>query len=397
MQDFDIVVAGAGPVGLAFAGSLAGAGLRIALVDPQPAAALADPSDDGREIALTDRSVGMLQALGAWGRVPDAEVAPLRRMQVLNGPSDYAMQFGAITAGDGPVGRFVPNHWLRRALHGVVQDQHGAELLPGRSVASVRVKDGAAIATLSDEQALRTRLVVAADTRRSRLRQQQGISASLHDYGQRMMVCPVAHPRPHHETATAWFEYGRTLVTLPLNGGRSSVVMTLGEADAAALLRLDDAAFGAEVTRRYHGRLGPMRPVGARHAVPVVTTYARHFAGRRFALLGDAAVGMHPTTAHGFNFGLLGQHALARELRAAIAAGQDVADPAALRRYEAAHRAETRLFFLGAEAVMRLYAAGDSLPARLLRDAALRLGNLPPLRQALTARMRDPDLGSAPP
>ncbi len=404
-HDYDIVVAGAGPVGLAFAASLAGAGLRVALVDPQPAAALADPADDGREIALTDRSVGMLRALDAWTRIPQAAVAPLRRMQVLNGPSRYAMQFGAASPGDGPVGRFAPNHWLRRALHGVVQDQPGADLLAGLSVASMQTERGAptegmrggvALATLSDGRVLRTRLVVAADTRRSRLRQQQGIPASLHDYGQRMMVCPVEHPRPHHGTATAWFEYGRTLVTLPLNGGRSSVVMTLDEADAAVLGRLDDAAFGAEVTRRYHGRLGPMRPVGARHAVPVVTTYASRFVGRRFALLGDAAVGMHPTTAHGFNFGLLGQDALARELRAAVAAGRDVADPAALRRYEAAHRGETRLFFLGAEAVMRLYAAGDSLPARLLRDAALRLGNLPPLRQALTARMRDPDFGTAP-
>ena len=397
VQDYDIVVAGAGPVGLAFAASLAGAGLRIALVDPQPAAALADPADDGREIALTDRSVHIMQAFGAWARVPDAVVAPLRRMQVLNGPSRYAMQFGAITAADGPVGRFVPNHWLRRSLHGVVCAQPGAELLPGRSVASMRIKDGAALATLSDGQVLRTRLVVAADTRRSRLRQQQGIAASVHDYGQRMMVCPVAHPLPHHETATAWFEYGRTLVTLPLNGGRSSAVLTLGEADAAELMRLDDAAFGAELTQRYRGRLGPMRPVGARHTVPVVTTYAEHFVGRRFALLGDAAVGMHPTTAHGFNFGLLGQHALARELRAAVAARRDLGDPAALRRYEAAHRSETRLFFIGAETVMRLYAAGDSLPARLLRNGALRLGNLSPLRNALTARMRDPDLGSAPP
>ena len=203
VQDYDIVVAGAGPVGLAFAGSLAGAGLRVALVDPQPAEALADPADDGREIALTDRSVSMLRALGAWALVPEAAVAPLRRMQVLNGPSRYAMQFGTTTPADGPVGRFVPNHWLRRALHGVVQDQHGAEVLPGRAVTVVRARSDGALATLSDGQVLRTRLVVAADTRRSRLRQQQGIPASLHDYGQRMMVCPVEHPRPHHETATA--------------------------------------------------------------------------------------------------------------------------------------------------------------------------------------------------
>ncbi len=101
------------------------------------------------------------------------------------------------------------------------------------------------MATLSDGQVLPAGLVVAADTRRSRLREQAGIGAAVHDYRQRMLVCPVAHPVPHGETATAWFEYGQTLVTLPLNGGRSSAVLTVGEADAAALLRLDDAAFGA--------------------------------------------------------------------------------------------------------------------------------------------------------
>ena len=180
-------------------------------------------------------------------------------------------------------------------------------------------------------------------------------------------------------------------MTLPLNGGRSSAVLTVSEPDAVALLAMNDVVFGEELTRRYHERLGPMRPVGGRYAVPVVTTYAQRFVGRRFALLGDAAVGMHPTTAHGFNFGLLGQGALANVLRRAVSTGRDVADPVSLQRYEAAHRAETRLFFLAAETIMRLYAAGDNLPARLLRDGALRMGNLRPFRRALTARMRDPD------
>ena len=393
--DHDIVVAGAGPVGLAFVASLAGSGWRIALVDPQPAAALADPADDGREIALTDRSVELLRAMGAWARVPSDACAPLRRMRVLNGPSQYAMHFGGGAATGGMLGRFAPNHWLRRALHDVVAAQSGVVVLPSLSVEHVRVA-GDAEATLSDGRVLRTRLVVAADTRRSRLRAQAGIAAAMHDYRQRMLVCPVAHPLPHEETATAWFEYGRTLVTLPLNGGRSSAVMTMGESDAACLLALDDERFGKAVTRLYRERLGPMCPVGARHAVPVVTSYSRRFVGPRLALLGDAAVAMHPTTAHGFNVGLLGQDALARALRSAKdGGGKDPGDPASLRRYEAAHRAETRLFFTGAEAIMRLYAAGDSLPARMLRDGALRIGNLPPFRAVLKAQMRDADLRAA--
>ena len=390
MDEWDIVIAGAGPVGLALAASLAGAGMRIALVDPQPAAALADPADDGREIALTDRSVEMLTAIGAWSKIPAACLSPLRRMRVLNGPSHYAMHFGGGPTTDGLLGRFAPNHWLRRALHDIVRNQPGVTIMTGRSVEQTRLAGERTQVTLSDGSVLHAALVVAADTRRSRLRADQGIGAAVHDYRQAMLVCPMAHERPHQETATAWFEYGRTLVTLPLNGQRSSAVMTLGKHEADRLLGSDDATFDADVTRLYQGRLGTMRAVGQRHAVPVVTAYARRFVGRRFALLGDAAVAMHPTTAHGFNFGLLGQDALARAIRAA----RDPGDPASLARYESVHRAETRLFFLGAETIMRLYAAGDSLPARALRDAALRIGNLPPFRAVLRAQMRDADLRS---
>lgn len=386
MTDFDILVAGAGPVGLAFAASLASTNLRIALVDPQPEAALADPADDGREIALTDRSVAMLRATGAWDRIPAREIVPLRRMRVLNGPSHYAMHFGEGISSDGPVGRFAPNHWLRRALHAVVAAMPGVTILSGATIERVDAAAGHTTARLSDGRSLTARLAVAADTRRSRLRAQQGIAAAIHDYQQRMMVCPVMHTKPHEETATAWFEYGRTLVTLPLNGGRSSAVMTLPVAEAERLMAMDETALGAALTRMYRGRLGTMTPAGTRHAVPVVTAYAQRFVGRRFALLGDAAVAMHPTTAHGFNFGLLGQDALAAAIRTA---GDDIGSADALRRYEARHRGETRLFFTAAEAIMRLYAAGDSLPARALRDAALRIGNLAPFRLALTAQMRD--------
>ena len=90
---------------------------------------------------------------------------------------------------------------------------------------------------------------------------------------------------------------------------------------------------------------------------------------------------MHPVAAHGFNLGLRGAHALAREIRAALARGGDVAGPAALRRYEAGHRRATWPLFVAINAIARLY-SDDRLPARLLRHAAL-----PPLRRAVEARL----------
>lgn len=89
---------------------------------------------------------------------------------------------------------------------------------------------------------------------------------------------------------------------------------------AAEWLALDDAAFAARIEARAGGRLGALHSIGARHLYPLVGVYAHRFVAPRFALIGDAAAGMHPVTAHGYNFGLYGVEVLARELKAARAA-----------------------------------------------------------------------------
>ena len=55
-----------------------------------------------------------------------------------------------------------------------------------------------------------------------------------------------------------------------------------------------------------------MRLMGERHSYPLMAVHASSFFANRCALIGDAAVGMHPVTAHGFNLGLRGQATLAR-------------------------------------------------------------------------------------
>lgn len=124
-----------------------------------------------------------------------------------------------------------------------------------------------------------------------------------------------------------------------------------------------------------------MTVAGPRCTYPLVGVYAKRFVAERFALLGDAAVGMHPVTAHGFNFGLLGQDLLARELRAARAAGQSIAAPALLARYERRLRLATRPLYLATNALASLY-TDDRRPARALRKLALGAGaRLSPFRR----------------
>lgn len=394
-MEFDIVVVGAGPAGLSFAASLADSGLRLALVERLGAAELADPPFDGREIALTHRSLELLEGLGAWARIPTAQVSPMMEARVLNGQSPYALRFDAGAARKGgPLGHLVANHLIRRALHDVAIGLPEVTLIAGTAVAGVETTSEGATVRLADGRVLTARLAVAADTRFSEMRRRQGIAAEMRDFGRVMMVCRVAHDLPHDQTATEWFDYGQTIAMLPVNtdeahGHQSSFVLTLPAHGMDPVMAMDAVEFGAEATRRYRGRLGEMRLVSTRHAYPLVSVYASRFTGTRFALMGDAAVGMHPVTAHGFNFGLRGADALARRVRAAATAGRDIGAADLLRGYDREHRMATRPTYLATNATALLY-ADERLPARMLRDAALRVGNLlPPFRQIITARLME--------
>ena len=387
-MDTDVAIVGAGPAGLALACALSGSGLRVTLLERAPEAAIAEPAFDGREIALTHRSQSILRELGAWARIPAAETSPLREAKVLNGASPLALRFAPGREGE-PLGRLVPNQLIRRALFETAATTQ-ARLVAGRAVTGLSLAPQGARVTLAGGEEVTARLVIAADSRFSEARRLAGIGAAMLDFGRTMIVARVAHEAPHGGVATEWFGHGQTIAMLPLNGAMSSVVLTLPPAEAAEAMAMTAEDFGAEVTRRYAARLGAMTLAGTRHAYPLVAAYAHRFAGRRFALLGDAAVGMHPVTAHGFNFGLSGAEVLAREIRRS----EDPGAVAGLFRYATAHRGATLPLFLATNAVARLY-SDDRAPARLARAALIGAGAaLAPVRRAIVGRLMD--VGRAP-
>ena len=396
----DALIVGAGPAGLALATALAQADFRVTVLEQQPEAALAQPAPDGREIALTHPSVQLLQALGSWqrlqahepGRILEAQVhdGPLRLLPGLRLPAPARLQ-GA------PIGWIVPNHALRRSAYAVARAQPGVQLISQAQVRQVGIGSQAAQVdfTLAGGalHRLQAPLVVAADSRFSATRRQLGVATKMQDFGRSVIVCRMRHAQPHHEVAHECFGYARTLAILPLPSDpedgalQCSVVVTSDSADAAALMALPPEAFAAEVQQQFEGRLGDMALCGKRHIYPLVATYAQHFTGHRFALLGDAAVGMHPVTAHGFNLGLSGVRALAQALVQARSQGADWGRAQALASYGRGHHRQAWPIYEGTNAIVRLFTDARPLPRlarRLVLGGARRL---PPLQAAIVGQL----------
>lgn len=383
---FDIVIVGAGPAGLSFAAALRGSGLRVALVERLAAPVLADPPYDGREIALTLKSVRLMRELGQWERIAEHERSVLRGARVQNGAMADALELRPGRGEAAEFGWMVSNHVIRRAAHAVVRDCGEAELLTGSGVASISVAGGLAGVTLSDGRVLRCRLVVAADSRFSETRRALGIPAEHDDFGKTMLVCRMEHELQHDGIAREWFDHQQTLATLPLRGPCSSIVLTLRHADIERLRALPTGAFEREMERRLGASLGLMRLASERFAYPLVAVYPQRFVAARYAVIGDAAVGMHPVTAHGFNLGLSGQDTLASVVLRAAARGADIGAQTLLAEYEARHRLATRPLYLATNAVVRLF-TDDSPPARLARAALMRFASHAPPVSALLSNL----------
>lgn len=393
----DIIISGAGPAGLCLARSLSGRGLRIALVEQLPQSDLASPPFDGREIALTQLSARLMRELGLWERIEPHAISPLRDALVLNGLSPFTMKIGHQLNQQTELGWLLSNHLIRKAAYETVLESiksaQDITLICGEKVASLRTTDQSAHVVLSSGRTLQGRLIVAADSRFSETRRAMGIGADMHDFGKTMLVCCMTHEHPHHHAAWEWFGYGQTLALLPMNPDpvtneyRSSVVLTLPNTSIAPLMSMAPDPFGLEMQARFLQRLGRMTLVSTRHSYPLVGVYPHRFVAQRFATVGDAAVGMHPVTAHGFNFGLRGVYTLSRAILAAHAAGTDIASSQVLLDYEKNHRRATRPLYLATQLVSTLY-TNDSPPARLVRTAALRLGEaLLPFKRAIAATL----------
>jgi ubiquinone biosynthesis UbiH/UbiF/VisC/COQ6 family hydroxylase len=327
----DVLIVGAGPAGLALSVALAQAGIACTVLEQNTLDSLLQPAEDGRDIALTHRSRRILEQLGVWQRLPAAEIATLRQAQVRNGASPLVLPFDARADGHAALGWLVPNFRLREAACAAAQAAPGVRVIGDQRVTGIEHHAASITLRVAGGPPQQAPLVVAADSRYSSLRRLAGIGARMFDFGRTAIVCRVSHEHDHQGIAHECFRYDHTLAMLPMAGHQSSAVVTLRSDLAAEWLALSDEAYVRRVESHFDARLGPMRAAGPRHSYPLVAVYAHRFTGPRFALVGDAAVGMHPVTAHGYNFGLYGVEVLARELARARQQKRDLGAATALQ------------------------------------------------------------------
>ena len=388
-MNFDVVIVGAGPVGLSFARALTDTSLNIAIIDRQSSTSLANPPEDGREIALTHLSKEILTSFGIWQEIDQNEISLIKEAKVINGSSPYSLHFNHQDTSENTLGHLIPNRLIRAAAYKVAKGSKDIKVMANVGVDSFNIDVNRVEVKLSNKDVIHSSLMIAADGRLSTARRSMGIPSEVKDFGKTVIVCKMEHEKPHKNVAYECFHYGRTLAVLPMVGNYSSIVITISSDRADSIMNMEDQAFNQDIQSRFNSRLGSMMIAGDRYSYPLFASHASHFHANRFALIGDASVGMHPVTAHGFNLGLRGSKTLATVIEEALSNKDDFTSDEILSKYNQKHQRSTRPLYYGTNLLVDLYNS-DKLSAKVLRRLALRLGNnFWPVKKLIMGQLTD--------
>lgn len=361
---FEVIVAGAGPVGLLFALRMArlnvSQDLHLRIIDARVPDGWQQGSVDPRVYALSRESQLLLG--DSWGALESKRVSPYRGMHVWEGDAPFgnsAITFDAADIGEPDLGHIVEDRLLRSVLlDGLSRTE--VDMTFGVSVETLNPGSNSIELGMSDGSTATADLVVGADGTNSRVRAAIGIDAIRKDYVQRAIVAHVVTEKDHNETAWQRFLPDGPLAFLPLSDGRSSIVWTNSNSAADRLLDADDDEFLAALQAASADVLGRLESCTPRLAFRLALSHAIRYTRDRVALIGDAAHAVHPLAGQGMNLGLRDAAVLADTVTAALARGEYAGDERVLRRYERAQKTRNLLMQLSFDGINEFF--GPRLP-----------------------------------
>jgi ubiquinone biosynthesis UbiH/UbiF/VisC/COQ6 family hydroxylase len=378
----DVAIIGGGLVGASLALALQPAGLNVALVEPQPAAATADGDWDSRIYAISPGNAAFLARLGVWTRLDPQRVQRVETMVISGDRRDSRLQFSAYDAGLPELAYIVESSAMQRAMLDMIAVEPGVCMLSPAQATGLAVMDDAARVTLADGSLLDAQLVVGTDGRDSLVRREAGIDAKISDYRQSGVVANFATEKPHHGSAFQWFFEDGILALLPLPGNRVSMVWSTSEEQSQTLLSLDAQALADRVAEASGGAVGMLQLMTPAAAFPLRLAKIARLVSARLALAGDAAHNVHPLAGQGVNLGFRDVRVLA-EVLASRAPRQDCGDLALLRRYERARREDIAAIAMSTDALQKLFGSRSVLLSGVRNFGLGALNQLPVLKNLL--------------
>ena len=364
----DILIIGAGPVGMTLHLALAAGGQKSLLLDRRPPQA---QQGDPRALALSHGARQLLEQINSW---PSRAATPIETIHVsqkdgfgrtLIDHQEYALPaLGYVVRYRDLAGALA----ARLASDAVLSEAEVLDVTPGDEHVTVSLRHA------GQRRRIQTRLLVHAEGTPG-----DDPAIKVSDYDQHAVICEVTPTPGHNKRAWERFTPDGPLALLPL-GDQFSIVFTLPPAKADAVMAMDDDTFIAALQAQFGQRLRFAKP-GPRSRFPLALRLRDTLVDGREVWIGNTAQTLHPVSGQGFNLGIRDAWQLAEVLlRNGLDAGQ-------IATYAASRRLDRRGSAFFTDQIVRSF-SNDFGPLKLARGLGLlALDLFPPARHFVAKRM----------
>ena len=357
----DVVITGAGMVGLTLANLLCKQDKSIAMIDRNKITPYKqDEECSARVTAVSPGSQAIFEHVNAWSVMQAKRVTPFQHMHVwdeANGTANHgSIHFDAAELQRSDLGHIVENRVIQTSLCEVLQSKANVQWLMPAVLKEIFHHQDYIEIRLDNGQEIKTKLLIGADGGRSAVRNLAGIGYTEKSYQQLGLVALVETEHPHQNTAWQRFLQTGPLALLPVNCTNESqkmcsIVWSVSEDYADDLMKLDEHEFADALTAASDMQLGNIILCSKCAAFPLISGLAEKMVQPRLALVGDAAHALHPLAGQGANLGFTDAAVLADVL---TKSDRDIGSYKVLRKYERARVGETQVM----QKVMDVFVSG---------------------------------------
>lgn len=383
MQKFDLLIVGAGMVGLTLALAIRKhSSLTVAIADTSSIEPL-NSAPHNRVSAINLASQQIFKQLNVWQGMCEQRLQPYQDMHIWDKAGWGKVEFSIQNTSKKPpceqLGWIVENTVIRNSLWQAAQADSGIQFF-NEAITNLGMGDSEVFASFAQQMPITAKLLIGADGANSWVRQTLGMPITFKDYDHHALVATINCGQGHQNTAWQVFLKEGPLALLPLfDENKASIVWSTVPEEAERLKALSPLEFSKALTAASDGKLGELSLEGDRFVFPLTMRMSQDFIKGRAILIGDAAHTIHPLAGQGVNLGLLDAAALAQTLTQAFQKDQHQwFDPVTLKSFNRWRKADALEMIAAMEFIKQLFTPQQAIP-KFIRGMGMSLINQTPL------------------
>ena len=303
--DTDVLIIGAGLVGLVAAHTLSSLGYKVTIIDKSSHIKEKKSFNDTRTVAVSEGSKNFLDSLSLWSYL-DRHTEAIKAINVYDRVSENKILFSN-NIKNKKLGYVIENKIFSKILINKLSDLNNIKILQNTSLENIKLNKSFAKSYTSNKE-INSKLVIAADGKNSYIRKKLGNKIFKKNYSESALVLNFFHEKKLHNTAYEIFYKTGPLAILPMRSFKNNYQSTIiwsNKNEFLVNLMHSHEEFLLNFMEEQVGEItGKIIKINSLQIFPLSAHINDTFINKRLIYIGDSAHSIHPIAGQGWNLGV---------------------------------------------------------------------------------------------